>query len=156
MKGSMHYNDLVPELGVLDFEKSITFYTSVLGFVVEYSRSEHRFAFLSLGGSQLMIEQVSGTSAATEEEISAGAWRTATLERPLGRGMSLSIRVPSLDDIVGRLSAASYPLTMKPREAWYRRDRVLIGERQLLVADPDGYLIRFQQPLGERPIVEKV
>jgi hypothetical protein len=27
----------------------------------------------------------------------------------------------------------------------------LIGVRQLLVQDPDGYLLRFAQAIGERP-----
>lgn len=145
------YNALIPELGVFDLKRSLKFYETILGFTVEYSRAENGFAFLSFGSAQLMIEQVSGTSAATKEEIESGAWRTAELEHPLGRGMNISIAVDSLDEIVSKLMAANYSLVMKPREAWYRRGDILVGERQLLVADPDGYLLRFQESLGERP-----
>jgi hypothetical protein len=28
----------------------------------------------------------------------------------------------------------------------------MVGDRELLVQDPDGYLLRFSQYLGERPI----
>lgn len=149
--GFVQYNDLVAELGVIDFKTSLAFYTSILGFRIEYSRLEDGFAFLSLGGSQLMIEQVSGIETATDEELAAGAWRIAPLEPPLGRGINLSIRVPSLGAMLARLAEVRHPLVMDPREAWYRRGNVLTGEYQLVVADPSGYLLRFQEFLGERP-----
>jgi uncharacterized protein len=142
------YNDLVPELGVSNFQKSIGFYTEILPFEIEYDRPEKGFAFLSLRGSQLMIEQITGTAEATNKEFREGAWRTATLEFPFGRGISLSIGVDDLDPILAKLSAAKHPLKMGPKEAWYRRGDVLVGERQILVMDPDGYLLRFQQSLG--------
>ncbi|MBI1814797.1 MAG: VOC family protein [Deltaproteobacteria bacterium] len=147
----MTYNDLIPELGVLDIEASLRFYTQTLPFKIEYQRQDVGFAFLSLGNSQLMLEQVSATDAATDEELRAGAWRTGALEYPLGRGMNLEIRVESLDQILLALANANYPLKMQPREAWYRRETILIGQRQILVMDPDGYLLRFHEVLGERP-----
>jgi lactoylglutathione lyase len=147
----MKYNDLIPELGVLDIEKSLRFYTATLPFKIEYQRQDVGFAFLSLGNSQLMLEQVSATDAATDEEIRAGAWRTGALEYPLGRGMNLEIRVESLDQILRALANANYPLKMQPREVWYRREAILTGQRQILVMDPDGYLLRFHEILGERP-----
>jgi lactoylglutathione lyase len=36
-------------------------------------------------------------------------------------------------------------------ERWYRRGDVLLGQRQFVVQDPDGYLLRFCQDLGSRP-----
>ncbi len=53
----MKYNHLIPELSVADFNKSLNFYTQILGFKVEYDRLESNFAFLSFQGSQLMIDQ---------------------------------------------------------------------------------------------------
>jgi lactoylglutathione lyase len=148
----MQFNSLIPELGVFDIAKSLNFYTQVLPFIVEYQRPESSFAFLSLNGSQLMLEQLGGKTAASEQEFREGKWRTGNLEYPLGRGMSLSIKVDDLQFITGRLAAANYPLTMKEREKWYRRDTALEGERQILVMDPDGYLLRFQQYLGQKPV----
>ena len=53
----MKFNKLIPELGVSNFEKSLEFYTKILGFKIEYKRNESKFAFLSFQGSQIMIEQ---------------------------------------------------------------------------------------------------
>jgi hypothetical protein len=36
-------------------------------------------------------------------------------------------------------------------ERWYRRDQMETGNRQFVVADPDGYLLRFFSDLGRRP-----
>ena len=73
----MKFNKLIPELSVPDFEKSLEFYTKVLGFKVEYARDESRFAFLSLAGNQIMIEQINN------------AWSTGKLEHPFDvRGLS--------------------------------------------------------------------
>ncbi len=44
----MEWAALVPELYVMDFEKSLAFYTDVLGFEVAFSRPEERFAYLQL------------------------------------------------------------------------------------------------------------
>ena len=42
---------------------------------------------------------------------------------------------------------------MPPETKWYRIGELdEAGVSQFLVADPDGYLIRFQMPLGRRPI----
>jgi hypothetical protein len=43
------------------------------------------------------------------------------------------------------------PVFMEIEEAWYRRKDVEVGNRQFLVQDPDGYLLRFFQDLGTRP-----
>lgn len=43
----MEFKRLIPELSAADFEKSLSFYTDVLGFHIEYQRPEHKFAFFS-------------------------------------------------------------------------------------------------------------
>lgn len=151
-KKSFTYNDLVPEIGVSDYKKSIWFYTEILPFKIEYDRPEKGFAFLSLRGSQLMIEQATATTAATDQEFREGNWRTGDLEYPYGRGISLSINVDDLDCILRKLADINHPLKMEPKEAWYRREDFFVGERQILVMDPDGYLLRFQQSRGVKAI----
>jgi hypothetical protein len=42
---------------------------------------------------------------------------------------------------------------MEPEVKWYRKTDVEVGVKQFLVQDPDGYLIRFTEYLGERAIV---
>ena len=35
-------------------------------------------------------------------------------------------------------------------ERWYRRESDEIGVRQFAIQDPDGYLLRFSQVIGQR------
>jgi hypothetical protein len=49
------------------------------------------------------------------------------------------------------LTASDWPLFQPVEEAWYRADAIENGQRQFLVQDPDGYLLRLAQDLGERP-----
>jgi hypothetical protein len=35
-------------------------------------------------------------------------------------------------------------------EKWYRANDVELGNRQFIILDPDGYMLRFFQDLGER------
>jgi len=52
----MKFNGLIPELSVSDITKSKNFYINVLGFHLDYERFADRFAFLSYGEAQIMIE----------------------------------------------------------------------------------------------------
>lgn len=40
-------------------------------------------------------------------------------------------------------------------ERWYRVNEQETGNRQFVVADPDGYLLRFFEDLGLRPLREE-
>jgi catechol 2,3-dioxygenase-like lactoylglutathione lyase family enzyme len=136
----MMYNPLVPELSVSDFAVSLRFYTVVLGFNIAYQRPEDQFAYLSYQGSQIMIEQAHGV------------WETGPLEHPYGRGVNFEMGVDRIAPLVEALRADGYPLMVEPQERWYRRDDTAIGQRQFLVMDPDGYLLRFAQSLGTRSV----
>ena len=136
----MNFQPLIPELSVSDFEKSLGFYTEVLQFRVEFQRPEDQFAFLSYQGCQLMITQENAT------------WRTGALEYPYGRGINLAMLVDNLDVLMQSLLDHHYPLFAEPAEHWYRQGQVLLGRREFLVMDSDGYLLRFAQSLGERPV----
>ena len=37
-------------------------------------------------------------------------------------------------------------------ENWYRQDNKLLGNKEFLVQDPDGYLLRFSEDLGEKEV----
>lgn len=134
-------NALVPELAVTDWLKSRAFYVDLIGFEILYERPEEGFAFLTLGTAQLMIDQI-GTGRTFDDEI--------PLVPPLGRGLNLQLRVPDVSAIVARLHRAGHPLALPVEETWYRRDDHEVGNRQCLVADPDGYLLRPFQDLGIR------
>ncbi len=137
----MEWAALVPELYVMDFEKSLTFYTDVLGFEVAFSRPEERFAYVQLGKAQLMLDQF----------IAGESWQTGEMNYPLGRGINLEIGVADVEALLERLEVASYPLKFPLEERWYRQGDVLNGQKQFLVMDPDGYLLRFAQVLATKP-----
>ncbi len=135
----MQFARLVPELVVSDTAKSLTFYRA-LGFSVAYDRPEEGFAYLDLNGAQIMLEQ-------------AGAhWDVGPLERPYGRGINLQIDVKNVDALLAVLVRMAYPILVPIEERWYRQDDILLGCRQFLVQDPDGYLLRFAENIGERPV----
>lgn len=137
-------NALVPELAVFDWRISRAFYVDVIGFEVIYERPEEGFSFLALGNAQLMIDQI---GLGRTFEIDA-----APLEKPLGRGMNLQIRVAAIQPILRRIASLGLPLYLPPEEKWYRRDLIELGQRQFVVADPDGYLLRLFEELGTRPL----
>ena len=136
----MKFNKLIPELGVSNFEKSLEFYTKILGFKIEYKRNKPKFAFLSFQGSQIMIEQVNE------------AWSTGRLEYPFGRGINFQIEVENIEPILNLLKENKYLVFVKPKENWYRQDNKLIGNKEFLIKDPDGYLLRFAEDLGIKPL----
>jgi hypothetical protein len=60
--------------------------------------------------------------------------------------------VSSLSPILDALASASIALFRPVEERWYRIGAVEGGNRQVLVQDPDGYLLRFFEDMGERPV----
>ncbi len=135
-------NALVPEFAVSDWLKSRRFYCDLIGFSVRYERPEEGFCYLELGDAGLMIDQI-------------GIGRTfsidgAPLEKPFGRGLNLQIRVTDVTAILKRLAEAGVDLYLPLEEKWYRRDDIEVGNRQFVVADPDGYLLRLFEDLGQR------
>jgi len=137
----MSNHPLVPELLVNDFQRSLRFYTTVLGFVVDYDRPESKFAMLSIEGSQIMINERNGS------------WETGAFEYPLGRGINLQIGISTIAPLLINLKNNNIVLYQEPEEVWYRKGNAEVGHLEFLVQDPDGYLLRFAQSLGERETV---
>lgn len=132
---------LIPELDVSDLDKSLHFYRTVVGFEVRYDRPEERFAMLELEGACLMIEEASGPGR---------RFRTAPLEKPFGRGVNFQIEVSDARELYNRLVAADAKIIVPLEERWYRSGDRDLGNRQFVVADPDGFLLRFFTNLGSR------
>ncbi|QMV14600.1 Glyoxalase-like domain protein [Vibrio spartinae] len=114
---------MVPELSVSNFEESFNFYQNLLGFKVRNRRSNPDFAYLENEKVQVMLEQ-----------IHDAGWVTGEMEYPLGRGVNFQMELTDISPILERLNAAN----------------VLSGQREFSVQDPDGYLLRFTQYLGEK------
>ncbi|MGU3777915.1 bleomycin resistance protein [Burkholderia metallica] len=137
----MEWAALVPELVCTDLAGSIRFYRDVLGFRVRFERPEDGFAYLEIGPAQLMLEQHRSES-----------WLTGPLEPPFGRGINLQIEVDSLEPIHARIRAAGVAMFVEPCTSWYRQDDIEHGQIEMLVQDPDGYLLRLVEILPERPL----
>jgi len=133
---------LIPELICNNLMRSVLFYVDVLGFEVAYQRTEDKFAYLTLGDAHLMLEQ-----ADTGRKFLIGP-----LEHPYGRGMNLQIRVDNVISLYAGVTTDGAPITLELEEKWYRVGDELAGNRQFVVEDPNGYLLRFFQDLGRKPV----
>lgn len=132
---------LVPELDVTDLRASLRFYVDVIGFAVRYERPEEAFAYLDLDGASVMLEEAGGPGR---------RFRTAPLERPFGRGVNLQIEVADVTAIHDRAQRASLTPLVALEERWYRVGDHEEGNRQFVVEDPDGYLLRLFEDVGIR------
>jgi len=108
-----------------------------------FQRVEERFAYLDLDGVHVMLEQAAGPGR---------RFRTAPLEYPYGRGVNFQIEVTDVDALHARVQSDGCTLVIPLEERWYRQNQVESGNRQSVVADPDGYLLRFFTNLGQRPV----
>jgi catechol 2,3-dioxygenase-like lactoylglutathione lyase family enzyme len=72
-------------------------------------------------------------------------------EHPFGNGLNVQIRVPSITPLVQSLATHGVVLLLPVEDTWYRVGSQERGHRQFVVADPDGYLLRFYEDLGSRP-----
>ena len=131
---------MVPELYVSDFSVSLRFYTEILGFRVLYARHDPEFVYLEQEALQLMLLQ-------TDKN-----WLGSTLEPPYGRGVNLQMEVTDVQPMYERLLANGTAMQRDIKDVWREADDMLTGQREFYMQDPDGYLLRFCQPLGDKPL----
>lgn len=131
---------LVPELYCAQLTRSLRFYLEVLGFEVLYQRMEESFAYLQREGAELMLEEPRGR-----------VFLAGPLEYPYGRGVNLQIEVSDIANLYAAVERSRSTIVLPLEDKWYRRDDTEEGNRQFVVQDPDGYLLRFFQSLGSRP-----
>ena len=127
----MEFNSLIPELTVTDIERTKAFYVGILQFKIEYERPENKFVFLSLEKNQMMFEQENGN------------WSVGVLEYPYGRGINFEMTVSNVDGIYTRVLDAGIKPFREMKVSHYRNGDKYIVQKEFLVQDPDGYLLRF-------------
>ena len=134
-----YWNPMVPELSVSDFKKSLAFYTDILGFTIRNQRENPDFAYLELEKVQIMIEQLHDES-----------WRVDSIVHPFGRGVNFQIELSDIGPIYEKLKQSNTSLFQDIEESWYEAGDMLSGQMEFLVQDPDGFLLRFNQYIGEK------
>jgi len=134
-------NALIPEFAVTDIRVSLPFYIDVLGFKILYQRPENGFAMIERQGAQLMLDEIN---------TSGRTWAAAPLEKPFGRGMNLQIQTDKADALYASVQRAGATIFMPIEDKFYRCGDIWLGNRQFIVQDPDGYLLRFAEDIGER------
>ena len=126
----MKFNSLIPELSVTDISKSLAFYQK-LGFQVKYQREESKFYFLEFEENQIMIEQINEH------------WNVGVLEYPFGRGINISMTLQDIDAFYEKVKSLKIPLFQELSTQEYRVQDQVYLDKEFLLQDPDGYLLRF-------------
>lgn len=124
------YNSLIPELSVSNIDISKNFYLNI-GFEIKYERKEDKFCFLQLEGNQIMIEENNDN------------WNTGNLEHPYGRGINLSMTVSNIEKMYEILKEKNIKFFLDLEIHEYRIDNKISYDKEFLIQDPDGYLLRF-------------
>ena len=126
----MKFNSLIPELSVTDINNSKKFYTDI-GFKIVYERKNDKFCFLQLEENQIMIEQINDN------------WNTGKLEYPFGRGINLSMTIENIDYFYEKIKEKNIKLFQELKTNKYQVDDTIYEDKEFLIQDPDGYLLRF-------------
>lgn len=126
----MKFNSLIPELSVTDIEKSKEFYLN-LGFKIMYERKEDKFCFLYLEDNQIMIEEINNN------------WNVGEMKYPFGNGINISMTVSDIDSFYESIISKKVVLFRKIKTSKYRVDDIIYEDKEFLLQDSDGYLLRF-------------
>ena len=130
----MNFNAMVPELTVSNIAQTKAFYLGKLGFRLEYERAEEKFLFASYEGSQFMFEQ-----------FHADGWNVGELSYPYGRGVNFSIASSNLEALYALVLKHRIEPYRALRETAYSCDGKEEIQKEFLIQDPDGYLLRFTE-----------
>lgn len=126
----MKFNSLIPELSVSNINVSKNFYLS-LGFKIKYERQEDKLCFLELENNQIMLQEENGI------------WQTGSLEYPFGRGINISMAISDVENMYKKLKQKNIKFFVDLEVHKYRVDDKIYDDKEFLIQDPDGYLLRF-------------
>lgn len=126
----MKFNSLIPEFSVSNIKNSIKFYTDI-GFEIIYERKDDKFCFLQLKKNQIMLEQINDN------------WNTGILEYPFGRGINISMSLENIDKYYKEIIEKGIVVFQKIKVNKYQVNNRIYEDKEFLIQDPDGYLLRF-------------
>lgn len=136
------FSKLTPNLLVADVERSLAFYTNVLGFERGFTVPDQSpFVFGSVVSGSIEIFFNERETAAKEYPVFAG--------KPLGLSGTIFIELQrsqgagAIEPLHDRLKAA-VSIVMPLVKQWY-------GMKEFAIADPDGYVITFAERVATDP-----
>jgi len=125
-----HLKRLTPNLLVANVERSLAFYTEILGFergMTVPEQSPFVFAQVTSGSIEIFLNDAAG--AVKEYPVLAG--------KPLGTSGTMFVEVEGIRELHAEL-APKVTIVMPLITQWY-------GTMEFVIADPDGYLITFAE-----------
>ena len=117
---------------VSDLDKSLHFYTEVLGLPLHHRAPNDKFAELDTGVTHIALYTRDGMAETLKREISA-----PDKSQP---GFELGFKVDDADAAYAEAIAAGAESAVEPTTKFW-------GQRTAYVYDPDGHLIEFAQEL---------
>ncbi len=152
----MKFSKLIPELTVSSIDKTKEFYVDLLGFTIEFERKEEKFVFMTDASSLYRVNFCGGNEKGTDnagsiiehfETVPVKIYRNKPVEvrlfSPYGRGINFEIEVGDIDKLYEKVLSAG----MEPYRKLKTTKYLVAGkeeiQREFLVMDTDGYLLRF-------------
>lgn len=124
------FNSLIPELTVSNIDISKKFYIK-LGFEIVYERIENKFCFLKLENNQIMLEETNDH------------WNVGKMEYPYGNGINISMYISNIEKMYHKLKKENINFFKDLEIHEYRVNEKIFEDKEFLLQDPDGYLLRF-------------
>ncbi len=126
---------VAPEFFVRDVDASVAFYVDTLGFTLLRADAgadgRRTFAVVVRGAAEFMLAHEAFLGTATCE----------ALPYPRAAGVDIRLMVDDVDAEYARISAAGARIVLPVKDQPY-------GLRDFIVADPDGFRIRFAQRIA--------
>ena len=129
------------------FQFDLIILTIIFSIICHHFNSKKVICLISLLLGALIL-QYSGLNYATFNSM------IYELKYPLGVGINFEIDVTNIDEIYNRLKKNNYKIFAEIEDHWYRKEDVLMGCREFLVQDPNGFLLRFSQDIESKEINE--
>ncbi len=130
IRNNIEFNSLIPELSVSNIETSKTFYKNI-GFEIIYERVEEKFCFMQLENNQIMIEEENDN------------WNVGELKYPYGNGINISMSVNNVEYLYKTLRDKKIKFFLDLTVNEYKVNNNVFQDKEFLLQDPDGYLLRF-------------
>ena len=130
-----HFRKLTPNLLVADVSRSLAFYTGVLGFNRGMTVPEEApFVFGSVTSDAVEIF--------FNEQATAVKEYPPLADRPIGASGTMFIEVEQIEKFCAAIES-KVQILVPLHTQWY-------GVKEFVIADPDGYLITFAEPVEQR------